>query len=274
MIRRPRRPRREQFQRGIYLLPSLFTVGNLFCGYYSVIATLQGEYTAAALVIGVAMVLDGLDGRIARLTNSQSEFGSALDSLADVLTFGVAPAALVFSWGMWDLDRLGWVTSFFFVACSATRLARFTVQAAHHDRRFFVGLPTPPAAAMIGALAFYAPQRVEAPFVPYLILVLVVVLSLLMISKVRYRSFKDIDLRRRQRYSLVAVLVVIFWLITTAPQTVLLLMAATYAASGPAERLWLQVRRRRSGRSPHHRESGATDSGAPEPTAGPFHGEL
>lgn len=246
MIGRPKRPRREQFQRGAYLLPSLFTVGNLFCGYYSIVATLQGKYGAAALAIGVAMVLDGLDGRIARLTNSQSEFGSAFDSLADALTFGLAPAILVFSWGLWDLKRLGWMTSFFFVACAATRLARFTVQAAHHDRRFFAGLPTPPAAALLGALAFYSPTRIERPTVAYLVLTLVVVLSLLMISKVRYRSFKDIDLRRRQRYTLIAVLATILWLVAIEPQTVLLLMAATYAASGPAERLWAQFRRRRT----------------------------
>ena len=119
----------KQLRRGIPLLPSLFTVGNLFCGYYSVIATLQGKYAPAALAIGIAMVADGLDGRIARMTNSQSAFGEALDSLADVLTFGMAPAALMFSWALTDLERLGWMTAFFFLACSATRLARFNVQA-------------------------------------------------------------------------------------------------------------------------------------------------
>lgn len=245
MIHRPRRPRREQFQRGIYLLPSTFTVGNLFCGYYSLVATLQGKYEAAAVAVGIAIVLDGLDGRIARMTDSQTAFGSAFDSIADVLTFGLAPAALIFSWGLWDLGRVGWMTSFFFLACSATRLARFTVQAAHHDRRYFVGMPAPPAAGLLVALPFYAPVRLGSPTVTYVILALVVVLSFLMISKVRYRTFKDVDLRRRQRYTLVTLIALVLWLIASAPQTVLLLLAATYAVSGPAERLWWQLRRRR-----------------------------
>ena len=243
MMRRPRRPRREQFQRGIYLLPSLFTVGNLFCGFYSLVATLQGQYTPAALAVGLAIVLDGLDGRIARLTNSQTSFGEAFDSLADVLTFGLAPAALMFSWGLWDLNRLGWLTSFFFLTCGATRLARFTVQSSNVEHRYFAGLPIPPAAGLLCALAFYSPQRVTTPTVAYLILSLIVVLSFLMISKIRYRSFKDIDLRRRQPYTLVALVALVLWLISNAPQTVLLLMAATYCGSGPAERLWVQFRR-------------------------------
>lgn len=243
MIRKRRR--RPQLQRGITLLPSLFTVGNLFCGYYSLVATLQSEYAAAALVIGIALVLDGLDGRIARLTNSQTAFGEAFDSLADVLTFGLAPALLVFSWALWDLKRLGWMTSFFLLACSATRLARFTVQAAQHDFRYFAGLPAPPAAAMLAALAFYAPQRVTSQTLAAGVLVLVVVLSFLMISKIRYRSFKEVDLRQRRPYTVIALVAIVFGLIATAPQTVLLLMAATYVASGPGERILWQLQRRR-----------------------------
>ncbi len=235
---------KNHLKRGIPLLPSLFTVGNLFCGFYSVIATLQGNYSPAALAIGIAMVADGLDGRIARMTNSQSAFGEALDSLADVLTFGMAPAALMFAWALTDLERLGWMSAFFFLACSATRLARFNVQAGHHDRRYFVGLPAPPAAAMLAAMAFYSPAPVDAPVVSYGVVAMIGLLSLLMISKVRYRSFKNIDLRARRPHPLVALLAVGFALIANAPQTVLLLMAAVYVASGPAERLWAQFRRR------------------------------
>ena len=245
MIDRGKRAARKKFRKGIFLLPSVFTVGNLFCGYYSIVSTLHGDYAEAALAIGIAIVLDGLDGRIARLTNSQTDFGSAFDSIADVLTFGMAPAALVFSWGLWDLGRIGWMTSFIFLTCAATRLARFTVQASQHDRRFFVGLAAPPAAGLLAALAFYSPTRIAAPSVTYFVLALVGVLSFLMISKLRYRSFKDIDLRRPQRYSLVALLAIIIWLIALDPHTVLLLLAATYAASGPADRLWQQLRRRR-----------------------------
>ena len=243
MIRNPKATR--QLKRGIPLLPSLFTVGNLFCGYYSLIATLKEEYAPAALAIGIAMVADGLDGRIARLTNSESAFGEALDSVSDALTFGMAPAALMYSWALSDLERIGWMTSFFFLACSATRLARFTVQTGHHDRRYFVGLPAPPAAAMLAAMAFYSPTEVTAPIVSYGVVVMVVMLAILMISKIRYRSFKNIDLRARRPYSLVVVLAIAFAVVAVAPQTVLLLLASTYLASGPAEKIWLQLRRRR-----------------------------
>ena len=244
MISKPRTAQR--LKRGIPLLPSLFTVGNLFCGYYSIIATLQGKHAHAALAIGIAMVADGLDGRIARMTNSESAFGGALDSLADVLTFGMAPAALMFSWALTDLERVGWMTAFFFLACSATRLARFTVHTSSHERRYFAGMPAPPAAAMLGAIVFYAPEPVTTPALSYGLVALIIVLALLMISKVRYRSFKNIDLRQRRPYPTVALLAIVFALIANAPQTVLLLMAATYVISGPAERLVLQIRRRRS----------------------------
>ena len=243
MIRNPKATR--QLKRGIPLLPSLFTVGNLFCGYYSLIATLKEEYAPAALAIGIAMVADGLDGRIARLTNSESAFGEALDSVSDALTFGMAPAALMYSWALSDLERIGWMTSFFFLACSATRLARFTVQTGHHDRRYFVGLPAPPAAAMLAAMAFYSPTEMTAPMVSYGVVVMVVMLAILMISKIRYRSFKNIDLRARRPYSLVVVLAIAFAVVAVAPQTVLLLLASTYLASGPAEKIWMQLRRRR-----------------------------
>ncbi|MCH7823325.1 MAG: CDP-diacylglycerol--serine O-phosphatidyltransferase [Acidobacteria bacterium] len=265
MIRKPKATQR--LKRGIPLLPSLFTVGNLFCGYYSLIATLRGEYAPAALAIGIAMVADGLDGRIARMTNSESAFGGALDSVSDALTFGMAPAALMYSWALSDLERIGWMTSFFFLACSATRLARFTVQTGHHDRRYFVGLPAPPAAAMLAAMTFYSPAKLTAPIVSYGVVVMVVMLAILMISKIRYRSFKNIDLRTRRPYPLVAVLAIGFALVANAPQTVLLLLASTYLASGPAEKIWQQLRRHRQklpAATTHARdelEHGATDRG-------------
>ncbi len=241
----------QKLKRGVPLLPSLFTVGNLFCGHYSLIATLQGEYAQAALAIGIGMVADILDGRLARMTDSESAFGGAFDSLADVLTFGIAPATLMFSWALSGLERIGWMVSFFFLACSAARLARFMVHTGNHDRRYFVGLPAPSAAAMLAAMAFYSPARVTTPALSYGVVVMVVMLAILMISKVRYRSFKNIDLRARQPYSLVAVLAIGFALVANASQTVLLLMAAIYLASGPTEKLWQQLRRR------HQRLSGA-----------------
>ena len=234
----------QKLKRGVPLLPSLFTVGNLFCGHYSVIATLEGEYAQAGIAIGIGMVADILDGRLARMTDSESAFGGAFDSLADVLTFGIAPATLMFSWALSGLERIGWMVSFFFLACSAARLARFMVHTGNHDRRYFVGLPAPSAAAMLAAMAFYSPTRVTAPALSYGVVVMVVMLAILMISKVRYRSFKNIDLRARHPYPRVAVLAIGFALVANAPQTVLLLMAAIYLASGPTEKLWQQLRRR------------------------------
>ena len=178
------------------------------------------------------------------IADSESAFGGAFDSLADVLTFGIAPATLMFSWALSGLERIGWMVSFFFLACSAARLARFMVHTGNHDRRYFVGLPAPSAAAMLAAMAFYSPTRVTAPALSYGVVVMVVMLAILMISKVRYRSFKNIDLRARHPYPRVAVLAIGFALVANAPQTVLLLMAAIYLASGPTEKLWQQLRRR------------------------------
>ena len=239
----------QKLKRGVPLLPSLFTVGNLFCGHYSVIATLQGEYAQAGIAIGIGMVADILDGRLARMTDSESAFGGAFDSLADVLTFGIAPATLMFSWALSGLERTGWMVSFFFLACSAARLARFMVHTGNHDRRYFVGLPAPSAAAMLAAMAFYSPTRVTSPALSYGVVVMVVMLAILMVSKVRYRSFKNIDLRARHPYPRVAVFAIGFALVANAPQTVLLLMAAIYLASGPIEKLWHQLRRRQQGLS-------------------------
>ena len=195
------------------------------------------------------MVADILDGRLARMTDSESAFGGAFDSLADVLTFGIAPATLMFSWALSGLERTGWMVSFFFLACSAARLARFMVHTGNHDRRYFVGLPAPSAAAMLAAMAFYSPTRVTSPALSYGVVVMVVMLAILMVSKVRYRSFKNIDLRARHPYPRVAVFAIGFALVANAPQTVLLLMAAIYLASGPIEKLWHQLRRRQQGLS-------------------------
>ncbi len=236
------RRRRRQFRRGIFLLPSLFTTGSLFCGYYSLIATLHGDYRAAALTIGIALVLDGLDGRIARMTDSQTEFGSAYDSLADVVAFGLAPAVLVFSWGLWDLGRAGWLFSFFYATCAATRLARFNVDSSA-DRRYFIGLPTPLASCQIAALAFYWPARVESLLLAKVLLALVALLSVLMVSKLRYRSFKDIDLRERQPSMLVLLVAMAIALIALDPENVLLLAATLYTLSGLVARLAVLVTR-------------------------------
>src|SRR5499426_4798404 len=150
------RPRRR-FRRGVYLLPSLFTLGNMFCGYACIVYAMRGEYETAAPFIGFAYVLDILDGRIARLTGAESEFGLQLDSLADVVSFGIAPAVLAYAWGLQPLGRLGWAAGFVFVACGAMRLARFNIQSTGGDKRYFVGMPSPAAAAIPAATVYAYP---------------------------------------------------------------------------------------------------------------------
>src|SRR5438128_3669802 len=150
-LRRGADRRRHRVRSGVYLLPSLLTMGNMFCGYACVVYAMRGEYETAAPFIGFAYVLDMLDGRIARLTGGESAFGLQFDSLADVISFGIAPAILSFAWGLSPLGRLGWAASFMFVACAAMRLARFNIQSAGGDKRYFVGMPSPAAAAVPAA---------------------------------------------------------------------------------------------------------------------------
>jgi CDP-diacylglycerol--serine O-phosphatidyltransferase len=238
--RRPPRPLRK----GIYLLPSLLTTGNLFAGYYSLVASIEGEYRLAAMAIGIAFLLDGLDGRIARLTNTQSEFGKVYDSIADVIAFGAAPSVLALSWGMSHLGRVGWLASFFFLVCAALRLVRFSVATGPVDGRFFIGFPSPAAAGLVAALAFYWPDQVVSPIVGRGIVAAVLLTAGLMVSRFKYRSFKDIDLRRRQPHTVVVLLAMVIALIALDPENVLLGMTVAYAVSGPVERLVLRAGRR------------------------------
>lgn len=236
MKRRPRKGR-PRLRRGIYLLPSLFTTGNLFFGYASVIATLGGDFRLAAVAVLIGAVLDVLDGRIARMTNSQTEFGNVYDSLADLVTFGIAPAALMYAWGVSDLGRFGWLVGFVYVACTATRLARFSVQTGSGDYRYFVGLPSPAAATSLAALAFFSPEPVTSRIAMTGVLALVVIVSVLMVSKVRYHSIKSVDLRQRQPYPLVVLVALAIALFALDPQFVFLFLASVYVASGPIDRL-------------------------------------
>lgn len=248
-----RRSRRKRLRRGIYVLPSFLTTGNLFAGYFAIVAALQGEYRSAAIALGIAFVIDGLDGRIARMTHTQSEFGEVYDSIADVVTFGAAPAVLVLSWGLWDLGRIGWLASFFYLTCAAIRLARFSTQEGPGDHRFFVGLPSPAAAGLLAALALYWPDRLGSPWPARLLLVVVLLASAMMVSKVRYRSFKNFDLRRRQPYTVIVLLAMSMAVVAWDPEHVLLLLAVGYAVSGPAERVAARLWRR----SARHTKTGS-----------------
>ena len=256
--KRPRKHIRDQarFRSGLSVIPSLFTAGNIFCGYFAIIATLRENYDYAAIAIGIGAVLDTLDGRIARMTKTSSEFGVQLDSLADVITFGVAPAMLAFRWGLGSIsgmdaavakhvNQLGWLATFAFVMCGALRLARFNIQTKKPPetagKRYFVGLPIPAGAGLVAAVVhfFKAPIPLGGPAISWCFLILVI--SFLMISTVKYSSFKDLEVRRPR----VAVLTtaMLIGLVIFYSEIVLLVTAAVYVGSGPAAKL-VQVARR------------------------------
>jgi CDP-diacylglycerol--serine O-phosphatidyltransferase len=227
-----RQPRRR-FRRGVYLLPSLFTIGNLFCGYACVVYAMRGEYETAAPFIGFAVVLDMLDGRIARMTGTDSEFGVQFDSMADVISFGVAPAILSFAWGLSPLGRLGWAAGFMFVTAAAMRLARFNIQAASGgDKRYFVGMPSPAAAGIPAATVYVYPLGFHDYRDALPVLAMVLVPAVLMVSTIRFRSFKTIDLQSRRPYTVLILIAAAITLITTHPRFVLVAIAYSYLASG------------------------------------------
>ncbi len=222
---------RRGIRRGVALLPSLFTLANLFCGWSCVVYAMRGELETAAPFIGVAMALDMLDGRIARMTGTASEFGVQLDSLADIISFGMAPAVLAYAWGLAPLGRLGWAAGFLFVTGAALRLARFNIQK-NTDKRYFVGLASPAAAAIVASTVFYYPYGLHNRPEALLGVVLVVVPALLMVSTIRFRSFKTIDMAARRGYQILIALAAFIALVVTFPHEVLLLMAYAYLASG------------------------------------------
>jgi len=238
------RPRGRRARRGIYLLPTLFTVGNLFAGYASVVRSFQGAVEQAALLIIVAGVLDALDGRIARLTGSTSEFGMEFDSLADMVSFGVAPAMLAYRWALEPLGRIGWVVAFIYVVCAAMRLARFNIKGRIEDKRYFAGLPSPMAAGSLATVAFAFPQpRTESP-AQVLLTLLTALVGLLMISRFRYRSFKELDLGNRRSYVYVLPLATVLVAIAIVPRWAMLTVASLYLLSAPLTYVISLVRRR------------------------------
>jgi CDP-diacylglycerol--serine O-phosphatidyltransferase len=221
---------RRRFRRGVYLLPSLFTVGNMFCGYACVAFAMRGEMETAAPFIGIAVVLDMLDGRIARLTGTTSAFGREFDSLADIVSFGMAPALLMFRWGLEPLGRLGWAAGFVFVSAGAIRLARFNIQTST-DKRYFVGMPIPAAAAVPASTVYLYPYGLHDYPSALPALALMLVPALLMVSTIRFRSFKSIDLQARRRYPILLAMAVGFFAIATHPPLALMVLAYSYLAS-------------------------------------------
>ena len=236
--------KKRRFRRGIYLLPTLFTVGNLLCGYSSMILTFRGEVARAALLIVLAGVLDILDGRIARLTGTTSDFGKEFDTLADIVSFGVAPALLAYQWALQPFGRLGWLIAFLFVICTAMRLARFNIQSHSGEKRHFVGLSSPVAAGSLACVAFAFPLPDVGGWQAVPLAVLVATLALLMVSRFRYRSFKEIDLRDRRSYTYVLPLAAMMVAIVFFPRWALLTISGLYLGSAPALYVWGLLRRR------------------------------
>jgi CDP-diacylglycerol--serine O-phosphatidyltransferase len=240
-----RRTDREtrRFRRGVYLLPSLFTLANMFCGYACIVYSMRGEFATAAPFIGLAIVLDMLDGRIARLTGTTSQFGVEFDSMADIVSFGMAPALMAFMWGLQPLGRLGWAAGFIYVAAAAARLARFNIQAGTQDKRFFVGMPSPAAAGVPAATVFAYPWGFQTYAEALPALAIVIVPALLMVSTIRFRSFKNLDLQSRRSYPILVLLAVFIALLASHTEIVLIVMAYTYLLSAFVETAWQRLRR-------------------------------
>jgi CDP-diacylglycerol--serine O-phosphatidyltransferase len=244
VLRKRQGPPVRRLRRGAYLLPSLLTLGNMFCGYACVMYTMRGDYERAAMYIGVAVVLDMLDGRVARLTGTTSAFGLEFDSLADVISFGIAPAILAFAWGLSPFQRLGWAAGFIYVSATAIRLARFNVQTAQStDKRYFVGMPSPAAAGVPAATIFAYPYGLQ-DWYGLLALPIVLVPAFLMVSTIRYRSLKTLDLGARRSYRNLLLIALLMAAIVTHPQITLATMAYTYLASAFLGMAWSRLRRR------------------------------
>ncbi len=233
-------------RRGIYLLPNLFTTGALFSGFYAITSAMSGRFETAAIAIFVAMILDGLDGRVARLTNTESEFGVQYDSLSDMLSFGVAPALVMYLWAFFSLGKLGLFGAFVHTAGGALRLARFNAQVGTADRRYFQGLPSPAAAAILAGFIWICLEHDYNPeSVKYIAVLLTISTGLLMVSNFRYSSFKEIDLKGRVPFIVAISVMLAIAFVMAQPQTMLFLLFLGYAASGPIVTLVMRRRKRR-----------------------------
>lgn len=227
--------KRKSIKKGVYLLPNLITSASLFGGFYSIIAALDGQFENAAIAILVSAVLDGLDGRVARLTGSTSKFGVEYDSLADLVAFGLAPGILIFTWALRPFGRYGWLAAFLYVVCGALRLARFNVQITTIESKRFNGLPIPAAAAMVCAtvLLFFYIGKGEELTRHITVLVLIYALAFLMISNVKYYSFKQLNLSQRMPFRLLVGLILLFLAVAAQPNIMLFLLIFGYVISGP-----------------------------------------
>ncbi|GAB2525918.1 CDP-diacylglycerol--serine O-phosphatidyltransferase [Microbulbifer agarilyticus] len=232
--------------KGVYLLPNLITTGALFSGFYAIVAGMGGKFEAAAIAIFAAMILDGLDGRVARLTDTQSAFGVQYDSLSDMVSFGLAPALVVFSWGLAPLGKLGWAAAFLYAACAALRLARFNTQVDTVDKGVFIGLASPTAAAIVASMVWAGHETDVGTGLAIVAALVTAAAGLLMVSNFHYTSFKKLDFKGRVPFVMMLAIILVFSLVTIDPPRVLLVIAIIYTFSGPAMWGWNFVAERRS----------------------------
>lgn len=230
--------------RGIYLLPNLFTVAALFAGFYSIVSAIKGLFDTAAIAIFVAILLDGLDGRVARLTQTQTEFGAQMDSMSDMVCFGVTPALVLYEWCLSGLGKFGWLAAFIYTVCTALRLARFNTLDDDTDKRYFRGLATPASAGLVASIIWTCTQfHIDPHGFCIVVAIIAICLGLLKVSTIPYRSFKDFDARNKIPFLAVVVIVLVFAFIALDPPDVFLAFFVLYVLSGPVGVLWRYIRR-------------------------------
>ncbi|MFL0810794.1 MAG: CDP-diacylglycerol--serine O-phosphatidyltransferase [Agarilytica sp.] len=225
-------------RKGVYLLPNLFTTAALFGGFFAIIAAMNGKFDHAALAIFAAQILDGFDGRVARMTNTQSAFGTEYDSLSDMVSFGLAPAIVTYTWALQPLGKYGMGAAFIFAACAAVRLARFNTQVGETDNRYFIGLASPPAATLVASGVWLGSEWALTNEVSVLAALVITFVGLMMVSNLRYQSFKGLDKNHRVPFVAMFITMLVFIAVMMNPPVVLFALAFTYAVSGPAGWVW------------------------------------
>ena len=224
----------ESKRKGIYLLPNLLTTAGLFSGFFAVVSSMNGRFEAAAVAVFVAMIFDGLDGRVARITNTQSDFGAEYDSMADMVSFGMAPALVAYNWGLSDLGKLGWFAAFIYVAGAALRLARFNTQVGIADKRFFQGLASPAAAAVVSGFVWLGVEYdINGDDIGLIVALITGLSGLLMVSNFKYNSFKEVNWNGKVPFVALLVILLVFIIVATEPALVLFIVFALYALAGP-----------------------------------------
>jgi CDP-diacylglycerol--serine O-phosphatidyltransferase len=237
----------SRLRRGIYILPNLFTSLNMFCGFFAIISSIEGNYQAAAASILIAVVFDSLDGKIARATNTTSKFGIEYDSLSDLISFGLAPGLMVYMWALQPMGRMGWLAAFLFAICGALRLARFNTMAETTPSDHFIGLPIPAGAAMNAtAVLFISKFNLLDKIEPVFIIIALYSIAFLMVSAIKYNSFKNAELFKKMKFNVLVIAVIAFTIIAQKPQVVLFSLALVYVLSGPAVTILMMLKPRNS----------------------------